>query len=147
MLQVLAFQKSWRAFYSPLPRSYQDARQLLKTHLGLALSLAVFLWHQKGVRRCLTCSYGRRQSHDRGWLVICCNRAKTVHQYLLCGKRQNRPQRFHALVEIRRDKLTPVVCLSGEPPCDPNQSSAPSVIEYNRLTPGEAKRNAPNLAH
>ena len=28
----------------------------------------------------------------------------------------------------------------GEPPCDPNQSSAPSVIDYNRLTPGEAKK-------
>ena len=46
------------------------------------------------------------------------------------------PHRFHALVKIRRDRRTPVVRLSGEPPRDPNQSSAPPVIDYNRLTPG-----------
>ena len=38
--------------------------------------------------------------------------------------RRNRPRRFHALVEILRDRRTPVVRLSGKPPRDPNQSSA-----------------------
>ena len=33
--------------------------------------------------------------------------------------------------------------LSGEPHCDPNQSSAPPVIDYNRLTLGEAKETHP----
>ena len=50
---------------------------------------------------------------------------------------------FHALVEIRRDRRMLVVRLSGEPPCDPNQSSAPLVIDYNRLTVGEAKETHP----
>ena len=99
---------------------------------------------QNGVRRCL--ASGLRRSHDRGWVISRCNRAKTAQQYLLCGirtvKRQNRPCRYHAFVKIRRDRRTPVVRLSGEPPRDPNQSSAPPVMDYNRLTPGEAKRNA-----
>ena len=54
-------------------------------------------------------------------------------------KRRNRPRRFKALVDIRRDQRTPVVRLLGEPPRDPNQSSAPPVIDYNRFTPGKAK--------
>ena len=54
-------------------------------------------------------------------------------------KRRNRPPRFHALVEIRRDRHMPVVHLSGERSRDPNQSSALLVIDYNRFTPGEAK--------
>ena len=58
-------------------------------------------------------------------------------------KGRNRPHRFHALVEIRRDRRTPVVRLSGEPPRDPTQSSAPPVTDYNRLTPGEAKETNP----
>ena len=37
----------------------------------------------------------------------------------------------------------PVVPLSGGPPRDPNQSSAPQVMDYNRLTPGEAKETHP----
>ena len=53
---------------------------------GFALTLAVFLWHQNGVRRCLACASGLRQSHDRGWVVSRFNRAKMVQQYLLCGK-------------------------------------------------------------
>ena len=48
------------------------------------------------------------------------------------------PCRFHALVEIRQYRLTP-----GEPPRDPNQSSASPVIDYKRLTPGEAKEMHP----
>ena len=36
-----------------------------------------------------------------------------------------------------------VVRLSGEPPHDPNQSSALLVIDYKRLTPGEAKETHP----
>ena len=56
-------------------------------------------------------------------------------------KRRNRPRHFHTLVKILRDQRTPVVRLLGEPPCDPNQSSAPSVIDYNRLMPGEAKNH------
>ena len=58
-------------------------------------------------------------------------------------KGRNRPHRFHDLVEIRRDCRTPVVRLSGEPPRDPTQSSAPPVTDYNRLTPGEAKETKP----
>ena len=53
------------------------------------------------------------------------------------------PRRFHALVEIRRDRRRPVAHLSGEPPRDPNQLSAPLVIDYNRLTPCEAKETHP----
>ena len=53
------------------------------------------------------------------------------------------PRRFHALVEIRQDRRTPVVRLGGEPPRDPNQSSAAPVIDSNRLTPGEAKETHP----
>ena len=45
-----------------------------------------------------------------------CNRAKMAQQYL-----------------HRRDRRTSVVRLSGEPSCDPNQSSAPWVIGYNQL--------------
>ena len=56
---------------------------------------------------------------------------------------RNRPRRFHAFVEIRRDRRKPVVRLSGEPPRDPNQSGVPPVIKYNRLTPGEAKETHP----
>ena len=33
--------------------------------------------------------------------------------------------------------------LTGEPRRDPNQSSAQPVIDYNRLTPGEAKETQP----
>ena len=58
-------------------------------------------------------------------------------------KRRNRPCRFHALGKIRRDRRTPVVSLSGELPCDPNQSSARSVVDYNPLTPLEAKEMHP----
>ena len=54
-----------------------------------------------------------------------------------------RPRRCHTLVEIRRDRCMPVVHLSGEPLHHPNQSSAPPVIDYNRLTPGEAKETHP----
>ena len=53
------------------------------------------------------------------------------------------PRPFHALVEIRRDRHTLVVCLSCETPRDPNQSSALLVIDYNRLTAGEAKETHP----
>ena len=79
-----------------------------------------------GERRCLACASCLRQSHDRGWVVSRCNRAKTAKQYLLRG-------------ETGLAASTPVVRLSLEPPCDPNQSSAPPVIDFNRLTPGEAK--------
>ena len=41
----------------------------------------------------------------------------------------------------------PVVRLSGEPPCDPNQSDASPVIDYNRLTPGEAKETHPMIKY
>ena len=58
-------------------------------------------------------------------------------------KRQNRPRRFHALVEIWRDRCTPVEPLSDEPPRDPNQSSVPPVIDYNWLMPREAKETHP----
>ena len=37
----------------------------------------------------------------------------------------------------------PVVHLSGEPPCDPNQSSALPIIDYNGLTPGKTKETHP----
>ena len=97
--------------------------------------MAVFLW----LRRCLT---GLRQSHDRGWVVSCAieqKRCDSTYFVVRTVKKRNRPRRFHALVEIRRDRLTPVVRLSGEPPRDQNQSSDPSVIDYNRLTPGKAK--------
>ena len=43
------------------------------------------------------------------------------------------------MVEIQRDRRKPVLHLSGELPCDPNQSSVPPGIDYSRLTPGEAK--------
>ena len=59
-------------------------------------------------------------------------------------KRRNRPRRFHDLVESRRDRRTPIVRLSGEPPRDPNVSSAPPVMYSNRLTPGEVKETHPN---
>ena len=96
------------------------------------------LWHQNGVRRCLACASGLRRPQDRVWVKAAAiepkwrNMVRTV-------KRRNGPCRFHALVEMRRDRRTPVVRLSGEPPRDPNQSSAPPVIDYNRLTPGETK--------
>ena len=61
-------------------------------------------------------------------------------------KEADRPRRFHALVEIRRDRRTPVVRLSGQPPRDLNQSSAPPVIDYDRLTPGEAKETHPTFS-
>ena len=57
--------------------------------------------------------------------------------------RRNRPRRFHALVEIRRDRRTPVVRLWVEPPRDPNQSDASPVIDYKQLSPGEAKETHP----
>ena len=41
------------------------------------------------------------------------------------------PRRFQAFVEIRRDWRTPVVRLSGESLRDPNQSTAPPLIDYN----------------
>ena len=44
-------------------------------------------------------------------------------------RRRNRPCRFHALVEIRWDRYTPIMRLSGEPPRDRNQSSAQPVID------------------
>ena len=37
--------------------------------------MAVFLWHQNGMRRCLACASGLCQSHDRAW-VSRCNRSK-----------------------------------------------------------------------
>ena len=37
----------------------------------------------------------------------------------------------------------PVGHLSGEPPRDPNQSSAVAVMDYNRLMPVEAKETDP----
>ena len=107
---------------------------------------AVLLWHQNGVRRCLACASSLGRSHDLGWVVSRRNRAKTALQYLLCGatrREAKQASNCHALVEIRQDWRTPVVRLSGEPPCDPNQSSALPVIDYNRLTPGEAKETHP----
>ena len=32
--------------------------------------------------------------------------------------------------------------ISDDPPRNPNQSSAPRVIDYNRLMPGKIKKNA-----
>ena len=55
----------------------------------------------------------------------------------------NNTQRLHALVEIRWDWRTLVVRLSGEPPRDPNQSSALLIIDYSRLTSGKAKETHP----
>ena len=100
----------------------------------------MFLWHQNGVCCCLACASRLRRSYDQEWVVSHCNQAKKAQQYLLCGtNRRNRPHHFHALVEIQRDWRTPIARLLGEPPRDPNQSSAPPVIDHNRLTPGEAK--------
>ena len=107
------------------------------------LTRAVLLWHQNGVCSCLACASGLCRSHHRGWVVIRCNRAKTAQQYLLCTKRQNRPRRFHALVEFRQGRRTPVVHLLGEPPRDPNQSSAPPVMDYKCFTSGKAKETRP----
>ena len=47
-------------------------------------SMAVFLWSQNGVRRCLACASGLRRSHDWGWVVSYCNWAKMAQKYLLC---------------------------------------------------------------
>ena len=79
-------------------------------------------------------------SHDRRWVVSRCNRAKTAQMYLHEAKQA---WLLPALVEIRRDRCMPVVCLLGEPPCNPNQSSALPVIDYKRLTPSEAKETHP----
>ena len=54
--------------------------------------------------------------------------------------------RFHTLVEMRQDQRKPVLRLSGEPPHDPNQLSAPPVKDYNQLTPDEAKETHPICA-
>ena len=95
--------------------------------------MAVFLWHQNGVRRCLACASGLR---DWGRVESRSNRAKTAQQYFVV---RAVTRRFHALVEIGRDRRMPVVCQSDEPQCDPNQLSALPVIDFNRLTPCEAK--------
>ena len=42
--------------------------------------------------------------------------------------------------DIVPDRPTPVVRLSGEPPRDPNQSSASLVVDYKRHTPAEPKK-------
>ena len=94
-------------------------------------SMAVFLWPQNGVRRCLACASGLRRSHDRGWVVAAAIEQKRRKSTYFV-ERRNRPRRFHVLVEIRRDR-----------PRDQNQSSAPPIIYYNRLTPGEAKETHP----
>ena len=106
----------------------------------------MFLWNQNDVRRFLASASGLHRSHERGWVVSSCNRAKKktrrndTYFVVRTIKRRNRPRRFHsAFIKIRRDRRTPVVRLSGEPPRDQNQSSAPPVIYYNRLTHGEAK--------
>ena len=97
--------------------------------------VAVFLWHQHGVHRCLACTSILRQSHDRGLVVSRCNQTKwRICTYL----RRNRSRRFHALVEIRQDRRTPVVRLPGELSHDPNQSSA-SLSAYAL----GSQRNAP----
>ena len=57
------------------------------------------------------------------------------------------PRRFHALVEIRRDWRTSVVRLSGEPPRDLNQLSAPQVMDYNHLTLVEPKKRTQSLSY
>ena len=98
---------------------------------------------QNGARRCLVCASGLRRSHDRGWVVIEQKRRNNTYFVIRTVKRQNRPCRFQALVEIRRDRCTLVEPLLDEPPGDPNQLSAPPVIDYNRLTPGEAKETHP----
>ena len=106
--------------------------------------MAEFLGHLSGVLCCLAC--GLRRPHDRGLIVSRCNRAKMAQQYLLVlrtVKRRNMPHRFHAFVEIPRERLTPIVRISGEPQCYPNQSSAPPVMDYNQLTPGRAKETHP----
>ena len=99
--------------------------------------------HQNSVLCCLTCASGLRRAHDQGMVVSGCNRAKMAQQYFVVRtvKRQNRPRRFYSFAEIRRDQCTPVVRLSGEPPRSPNQSSAPPVMDYNRLMPHEAKES------
>ena len=86
-----------------------------------------------GVRRCLACASGLCRSRDRGWVVsraIEQKRRNSTYFVVRTVKRRNRPRRFHALVEIRRDRRTPVVRLSAETPRDPNQSSAPPVMDY-----------------
>ena len=51
------------------------------------------------------------------------------------------------MVEIRRDRHTPVVPLVGEAPHDPNLLDAPPVIDHNRLTPDEDKETQPVIRH
>ena len=106
----------------------------------------MFPEYQNGISRYLACASGLRGSHDRGWVVSRFNRAKTAQQDFVLGavKRRNRPRSFHALVEIQKDRPTPVVRLSAEPPRVPNESTVPPVIHYNRITPGEVKETQPN---
>ena len=50
---------------------------------------------------------------------------------------------FYLLAFITLRFLRLVVRQSGEPPRDPNQLDASLVIDYKRLTPGEAKETHP----
>ena len=53
---------------------------------GFVFVMAVFVWHQNGVRRCLACPSGLPRSHNRGWVASRCNWAKTAQLYLLKAK-------------------------------------------------------------
>ena len=75
--------------------------------------------------------------------MIKTDRASSIRKKEIFVKRRNRPRRFHCLVEILRDRCTPVVCLSGEPPSDPKTIECPTGY---RLQPDlRRQRNAPNV--
>ena len=55
-------------------------------------TMAVLLWHQNGVRRCLTHASCLCRSHDREWVVICSNRAKwRISTYFVIEVKQASP--------------------------------------------------------
>ena len=111
------------------------AQKLPGTKAAQARQRCARFWCQRNTASPAPQAYARHMTGN-GY----CN---STYRVVRTVKRRNRPRCFHALVKIRRDRRTPVLRLSDEPLCGPNQWSAPSVIDCNWLR-RRSQRNAPD---